>query len=960
MKLSTKIILPIIIISALLILLTGCFGVPDDSPGYTSGSVTGVIMVPEDCTDCETGVCDTENSNDVPDNWVPVEGAIVTVIPYATKTNEDGYYNLTDVEPGFYYVITATFGNLVLKDIVEPPGVEASEIYDAGIADCESTSLGLIVEALLDLGFDSEDIEMTLEMVKNNPKFNDLKNLVCSVIENCGNVTNYCEITELVEDIIDDEPGFTCLLLNPNLEIAIDNTNPCMNDCATISSITVSYTDGITVPLIISPIYAESTPGLSWEVDSGISFNPSNGTVCLDGGIADKDYHVTFTYTDECDVTATGIVTVNFTPENCILICCPVLDQDLEIAIDNTNPCLGDCATINSVTVSYIDGTTPDLVIESPYSDKGLSWVVAPAGISFNSSNGTVCGGVVGTAYEITFTYKDECGLTATGIATVSFDNCDDCYNNYPPVINKVEYDDGTGFKEIQEGDIIHVISGGSYTVRADVSDDGIKEALTFQPFLDTTALGIYPYPGINIGLNIPLVSWSVGSHELTIEFYDGCTTTTWGPVTIVVDPVTYTLTMAVEPSGKGTTTPAVGSHTYSENEVVTLSAVAISGWKFVNWSGDASGNSPTTTVVMDSDKNVIAHFAEGPAPTIYTLTTAVNPAGSGSVTGGGLYNAGATATVKATPTSGWKFTGWSGALTGATNPGNILMNADKTVTANFTLIPPTQYTLTLYAGSNGSVNDGVNGDYDEGTPVGIVATPDPGYEFSGWTVDLGAPANVVNTGASTNVTMDEDMTLTANFDLIPPTQYTLTLYAGSNGSVNDGVNGLYNEGTPVGIVATPDPGYEFSGWTVNLGAPTNVANTGNASTDVTMNEDMTLTANFASAIIIEGLHANLGSGDETDVWDLHVWASMNNTSGQIFEGKIEITSYHESTHISKEYPLSPITITLGKNKYPADVDYWLLSEVATGHGAQKDVLVVISIYDTFNNLVASASKYAD
>lgn len=35
MKLSTKTILPILLISAMLILLNGCFGIPDDSPGYT-------------------------------------------------------------------------------------------------------------------------------------------------------------------------------------------------------------------------------------------------------------------------------------------------------------------------------------------------------------------------------------------------------------------------------------------------------------------------------------------------------------------------------------------------------------------------------------------------------------------------------------------------------------------------------------------------------------------------------------------------------------------------------------------------------------------------------------------------------------------------------------------------------------------------------------------------------------
>ena len=91
-------------------------------------------------------------------------------------------------------------------------------------------------------------------------------------------------------------------------------------------------------------------------------------------------------------------------------------------------------------------------------------------------------------------------------------------------------------------------------------------------------------------------------------------------------------------------------------------------------------------------------------------------------------------------------------------------------------------------------------------------------------------------------------MTLTANFTRI---QHTLTLYAGLGGSVNDGVNGLYDEGTVVGIVATPDSGYVFSGWTVDLGAPANVADTGASSTDVTMDEDMTLTANFRLTDII-------------------------------------------------------------------------------------------------------------
>jgi uncharacterized repeat protein (TIGR02543 family) len=32
-----------------------------------------------------------------------------------------------------------------------------------------------------------------------------------------------------------------------------------------------------------------------------------------------------------------------------------------------------------------------------------------------------------------------------------------------------------------------------------------------------------------------------------------------------------------------------------------------------------------------------------------------------------------------------WSFTGWSGDLTGATNPQNLTMDGDKTITATFT-----------------------------------------------------------------------------------------------------------------------------------------------------------------------------------------------------------------------------------------------------------------------------------
>jgi len=68
-----------------------------------------------------------------------------------------------------------------------------------------------------------------------------------------------------------------------------------------------------------------------------------------------------------------------------------------------------------------------------------------------------------------------------------------------------------------------------------------------------------------------------------------------------------HTLTMSR--SGHGTVSPGVGAHTYAENAVIVLIATPDPRWQLVRWTGDASGNSPMTTVTMDSDKRVEAVF---------------------------------------------------------------------------------------------------------------------------------------------------------------------------------------------------------------------------------------------------------------------------------------------------------------------------------------------------------------
>jgi len=85
----------------------------------------------------------------------------------------------------------------------------------------------------------------------------------------------------------------------------------------------------------------------------------------------------------------------------------------------------------------------------------------------------------------------------------------------------------------------------------------------------------------------------------------------------------------------------------------------------------------------MDDNKIVDANFSQSQ----YTLTTNATPTVGGSVTGGGTYGTGATATVNAIPNIGYIFSGWSGDCSG-TGVCSVTMNSGKSVTATFSEQP--------------------------------------------------------------------------------------------------------------------------------------------------------------------------------------------------------------------------------------------------------------------------------
>ena len=169
-----------------------------------------------------------------------------------------------------------------------------------------------------------------------------------------------------------------------------------------------------------------------------------------------------------------------------------------------------------------------------------------------------------------------------------------------------------------------------------------------------------------------------------------------------------------------------------------------------------------------------------------------------------------------------------------------LVMDADKTVTANFTVI---QWTLTVSASSGGSATTpGVGAfQYTHGSSVPVVATAVANYHFVAWTgtaVDGGKVASPSQ--ADTTVTMDLDHTLQANFAI---NQHTLTVVSDGNGSVNG--SGTYDWGTAVPVTATPNSNYHFVNWTGTAVDAGKVTDPLSASTTVTVDADYGLQAHF-------------------------------------------------------------------------------------------------------------------
>ena len=144
------------------------------------------------------------------------------------------------------------------------------------------------------------------------------------------------------------------------------------------------------------------------------------------------------------------------------------------------------------------------------------------------------------------------------------------------------------------------------------------------------------------------------------------------------VDPTMYTITAVANNPAWGSVT---GGGTYAEGSTVTLTATANEGYHFEMWNDGVTD--ATRTITVTGNETYTANFAEnGSQVTYYTITVTSNNPDWGSVSGGGTYAEGTSATISATANTGYRFVEWNDGVTDATRAVTVV--ADATYTATF------------------------------------------------------------------------------------------------------------------------------------------------------------------------------------------------------------------------------------------------------------------------------------
>ena len=294
--------------------------------------------------------------------------------------------------------------------------------------------------------------------------------------------------------------------------------------------------------------------------------------------------------------------------------------------------------------------------------------------------------------------------------------------------------------------------------------------------------------------------AWMVGGSEKAVG--DKITVTANTTVTAIWEniPVTY-YTVTFDSAGGS----AVTAQTIEAGQKATKPADPTkAGYDFKGWT--LNGSTYDFNSAVNGDITLVATWEQQQVvPTVYTVTFDSN--GGSAVTAQNI-EAGQKATKPADPTkAGYDFKGWT--LNGSAYDFNTAVNGDITLVATWEQqqVVPTTYTVSFVAnGGTGTMADvtGITGEYT--LPANGFTAPD-GKQFKAWSV------GGVEKAVGDKITVTADTTVTAVWENIPITTYTVTFNA-NGGSVTP-ANATTEADGKLATLPTPtrSGSYTFKGW---------------------------------------------------------------------------------------------------------------------------------------------------
>ncbi len=413
--------------------------------------------------------------------------------------------------------------------------------------------------------------------------------------------------------------------------------------------------------------------------------------------------------------------------------------------------------------------------------------------------------------------------------------------------ITRVEFFiDGTSVAVLQSPPFIATVdslSPGNHVLTAVARDNSGANTtsasvnITFQeaPMKFALTLGIQPPNAGAVSINPPppvddydsgtVITLTAGaSNGFAFAGWSGAVNSTANPLMLTMDssrtlvanfsPTTtpsYALTILTNPTGAGTVTigtaPNGPNGTYLEGTVVSLVASPSPEFIFTNWSGAVLHEGSSLQIEMRSNTVVSANFIVSDVRR-FTISFRAVPPNLGSVSINpppgldGRYAEGTVVTLEARAHASAEFLGWSGDAMSSSNTLLVLIDSDKSVTANFASV---SLGHLLALGTNPAGGGGIlvspaprpNGTYAPATTIGAAAMPNVGFRFVRWQGQLSSTNNpLVFTTPAVALTPRDPLTLTAVFEPIPSLDFSraagryaglLLDEAGSNSSTNVG-----------------------------------------------------------------------------------------------------------------------------------------------------------------------------